>query len=191
MIVKNYRESKMTTVEFLNIFNREGKDKEEWSKLAQKINDGAINIENIDINVLFSGDINSLWSNYYWICDTLKAYLKKVEPNKISKETFSRMLTLENEDEEYMDILKKIVNSTDKFNEMCFYDYEDNDYDHDKTKSLILEKIDIEKGNLYHCYPSLLFKYGNFNPIFITSLNSPNNWDETDYENVDFRVVLI
>lgn len=191
MIVKDYRETKMSTMEFLNIFNGEECNEKEWSELTQKINNGIVNIENVDINRLFDGDVDSLWSNYYFICDTLKAYLKKVEPSKISKETFSRLLTLESEDREYMDILKKIVDSTDKFNEMCFYDYEDNDYDHDKTKSLILEKIDMEESNLYHCYLSLLFKYGNFNPIFITNLNSPNNWEKDDYENADFRVILI
>lgn len=188
MIIKDYRIKSFTTEEFLKIFA----NKNEWSNLSEKITHNEVNVSNVDINKLFSNDLSSLWNNYYYICKTFKKYLEKVNPEIIDKNTFSKLLTLENEDDEYISILKNIVDSTNKFNDMYFYDYEENNIDHEKTKDIIVSKIkDIDRDNLYHCFPNLLFKHNNFNPILITSLNSDNNWEEEDYEKADFRVILI
>lgn len=85
-----------------------------------------------------------------------------------------------------------MVKKTNKFNNMCFYDYEDNYYDADITKKQIIGIAkDVEENNLYSCYPSLLFKVDNFDPILYTCLNSPNEYDEEYYKKVDYKVVLI
>lgn len=188
MIIKDYRVKSLTTEDFFRIFENE----DEWDNLSKKISNNEVNVSNVDINELFSNNADSFWSNYYHICKTFKRYLEKVNPESISKDTFSKLLSLEDEDKEYISILKNIVDSTDKFNDMYFYDYEENNIDHEGTKDMIVSVIkDIDRDNLYHCFPSLLFKHNNFDPIFITSLNSPNNWEEEDYERAEFRVILV
>lgn len=190
MIIADYRVKPIATEEFKDMFFN--KDRREWNELAEKINLNQVDVSKVDVNELFNGNVKSFWSNYYWICDTFKSYLKKVNPNDIEKDTFSKLLTLEGEDKEYMDILKSIVDRTDKFNNMYFYDYEDNEYDADITKDMIVEKVTyINRDDLYCCYPSVLFKHNNFDPVLITCLNSPNNWDEESYANTDFRVILV
>ena len=192
MIIKDYRTKALTTKEFIDFYFN--KDKEDWCNLSEKIDNNLISVDKVDINELFSNKLSSFGANYHWICKTFKSYLKKVNPDSISKSTFSELLTLENEDKEYIDILKTIVNATNKFNNMYFYDYEDNNYNNDKTKELILEKVkdmDISIDNLYYCYPHLLFKSNEFNPTLFTSLNSENCFDEEYYEKVEYRVVLV
>lgn len=190
MIIEDYRKMSITTEEFEKIFF--SNNRERWNDLARKIESDEVDVSKVDINKLFNGDLDCLWTHYYWICPTFKNYLKKVNPEDIEKDVFSKLLTLEGEDEEYKEILKSIVDRTDKFNTMYFFDYEDNEYDADKTKDIIVEKVSyINREDLYCCYPSLLFKHNNFNPILITCLNSPNNWDVESYDKAEFRVILV
>lgn len=190
MIIEDYRKISITTEEFEKMFF--SKNRERWNDLARKIESNEVDVSKININELFNEERECFGTHYDWICPTFKSYLKKVNPENIKKEVFSRLLTLEGKDEEYINILKSIVERTDKFNNMYFYDYEDNGYDANKTKDLIVEKVGyINREDLYCCYPSVLFKHNSFDPILITCLNSANNWDVESYENAEFRVILV
>ena len=164
--------------------------------ICSMLESGEYTIDDVDINEILDSKIcNSKYNtdsilescNHYAI-DILKSILKSINTKNITKKSLGKLFNLEGDDSEYIDILKKIVESTDVHKDMFFFDYEDNGYNNEKSIKMISEKLNIPKGNLYPAYKSSMFKTNVFNPIFLTNLTG--FYDKEDYGSAEYTVIF-